>query len=387
MLEDIQDLRDFSFDCSANERNVLTLIRRDGPQSKADLTRATGLSAQSASRIVRRLHNLKLLAPRGSVRGKIGQPSTPFDINEDGAYSIGVKIGRRTADVVTTNFAYKPLKSTVLTYDYPAFEELRLNLVSTIRAHLEEMPPQKKSRVCGFGLAAPNGLESWEASIGAPPGAMSDWANRDMATELSNALGKSFHVLNDASAACLAELNSGNHARAASYIYFYVGTFVGGGIVSEGHLFSGENGNAAAIGSLPFTLQSTNRFGQLIEQASVIGLTDQLIAHGLPYQHAFERVDLSVRAEEIVKNWLLNAGQALAFAALSGQAFLDIHEIVIDGSLNQDLRKRLVEEARLALRVFDRRGLSEICIREGSVGFNARAQGAAILPFQHEFEI
>lgn len=386
MLENDQDVRNRRFECSDNERNILTLIRKDGPKSKADITRATGLSAQSATRIVRRLHDADLLAPGGTVRGRIGQPSTPFDLNSEGAYSIGVKIGRRTADVVTTNFAYDTLKSTVLSYDFPAFESLRAKLLTSIQAHLDDIPSPSKWRVCGFGLAAPNGIESWEASIGAPPGAMADWADRDMATELSDALGQSFHVVNDASAACLAELNFGDHARAASYIYFYIGTFVGGGIVSDGHLFSGENGNAAAIGSLPFSDSTSLSFGQLIEHASLIGLTDALTAHGLPYQLAFEHGNAPAHAEGIFKDWLEKAGQSLAFAALSGQAFLDIRDIVIDGSLNENLRKRLVEEVQSALNIFDRRGLPEISILEGSVGFNARALGAAILPFQHEFE-
>jgi len=386
MLENVPNSGEQRFDCSANERHVLTLIRRNGPQSKADLTRATGLSAQSATRIVRRLEDADLLAPCSTVRGKIGQPSTPFELNPDGAYAIGVKIGRRTADVVTADFAYRPLKSTVLPYDYPEFDWLHAALVEAINEHLDSMSVSSQKRVCGFGLATPNGLESWESAIGAPKGAMADWADRDMAEELSKSLGYTFQVVNDASAACLAELNTGQHARSASYVYFYVGTFVGGGIVSDGHLFSGANGNAAAIGSLPFMDETGQGFGQLIETASLIDLTDDLSAQQLPYQLAFRSGKLPKDAKRIVKRWLAKVGRSLAFAALSGQAFLDIHDVIIDGSLSEDLRKKLVKEVRAALQSFDRRGLPDINIREGCVGFNARAQGAAILPFQNAFE-
>jgi len=247
MLRELRDATEYS----ANERLFLTLIRKHGPQSKAELTRASGLSAQSASVIVRRLHDLGLVVPQEATRGKVGQPSKPFALNPTGAYAIGVKIGRKTAEVVTANFGYEITKSTVLSFDYPAFEPLLTDLIKAISAHLSEIPREKQMD-CGFGLAAPNQLESWEASIGAPAGAMADWADRDMAAELSDALGRTFYLINDASAACLAELNSGQHERTASYIYFYVGTFVGGGIVMEGRLYSGALGNAAAIGSLPF---------------------------------------------------------------------------------------------------------------------------------------
>ena len=255
----------------------------------------------------------------------------------------------------------------------------------TVNAHLNEIPAEKQQD-CGFGIAAPNNLESWEAAIGAPDGAMEDWAQRDMASELSEALGRTFYLINDASAACLAELNSGHHERTASYIYFYIGTFVGGGIVLEGRLYSGARGNAAAIGSLPVEDRKDGQFTQLISAASLISLTDELTSNSLPYELAFEQCELPRNAEEIVQAWVKTAGRALAYAALSGQAFLDIHDVVIDGSLSQNLRTRLVQETNGALKLFDRRGLPEIHIKEGTAGFPARAQGAAILPLQMVFD-
>lgn len=370
---------------SANERLFLTLMRKHGPQSKAELTRATGLSAQSASVIVRRLHDAGLVAPLKAMRGKIGQPSKPFVLNPEGAYAIGVKIGRKTAEVVTANFVYDITKSTVLSFDYPTFEPLLAELIETVNAHIDEIPAAKQHD-CGFGLAAPNNLESWETAIGAPEGDMADWAQRDMASELSTALGRPFFLINDASAACLAELNSGHHDRTASYIYFYIGTFVGGGIVMDGRLYSGARGNAAAIGSLPVEGRQDGQFTQLISAASLISLTDELASNGLPYELAFEHCDLPDAAEGIVQSWVKDAGLALAYAALSGQAFLDIHEVVVDGSLSQTIRTKLVQETNAALQFFDRRGLAEIQIKEGRAGFPARAQGAAILPLQMVFD-
>ena len=61
-----------------NERLLLDLIRANGAMSKAELTRASGLSAQSATVIVNRLVDDGLLRAGASVKGKIGQPSTPY---------------------------------------------------------------------------------------------------------------------------------------------------------------------------------------------------------------------------------------------------------------------------------------------------------------------
>ena len=77
-----------------NDRLFIDLIRTAGQMSKAELTRASGLSAQSATVIVNRLVEDGLLKPGDAIKGKVGQPSTPYSLNPDGAISIGVKVGR-----------------------------------------------------------------------------------------------------------------------------------------------------------------------------------------------------------------------------------------------------------------------------------------------------
>ncbi len=59
------------------------------------------------------------------------------------------------------------------------------------------------------------------------------------------------YLQNDATAACGAELAFGAGPRKQDFIYFYVGTFVGGGVVLNGSLYTGHTGNAGALGSMP----------------------------------------------------------------------------------------------------------------------------------------
>ncbi|MCH9674251.1 MAG: winged helix-turn-helix domain-containing protein, partial [Gammaproteobacteria bacterium] len=80
-----------------NERLVLSLIRRHGSLSKADIARRSGLSAQTVSVIIRSLEKEHLLIRGAPVRGKVGQPSIPMALNPDGVFSVGIKIGRRSA--------------------------------------------------------------------------------------------------------------------------------------------------------------------------------------------------------------------------------------------------------------------------------------------------
>ena len=57
-----------------NERLVLSLVRLHSALSKADITRLSGLSAQTASVIMRALEKDGLLLRGEPLRGRVGQP-------------------------------------------------------------------------------------------------------------------------------------------------------------------------------------------------------------------------------------------------------------------------------------------------------------------------
>jgi len=87
-----------------NERIVLQTIRHHNAIAKADIARLTQLSTQTVSIIVNRLEGDDLLIKQDRVRGKIGQPSVPLSLNPNGAFSLGLQVGRRSLEVVVTDF-------------------------------------------------------------------------------------------------------------------------------------------------------------------------------------------------------------------------------------------------------------------------------------------
>ena len=87
-----------------NERLVLSLLRTHGALPKAEIARMTGLSAQTASVIVRELEQDNLLERGEPVRGRVGQPSVPMSLAADGAFFLGLKIGRRSSEMLLVDF-------------------------------------------------------------------------------------------------------------------------------------------------------------------------------------------------------------------------------------------------------------------------------------------
>ena len=102
-----------------NERLVLSLVRQHGALAKSDIARITGLSAQTVSVIMRALEQDGLLLRGEPVRGRIGQPSVPMSLNPKGAFFLGLKIGRRSADLTLVDFLGRVLATERQVYRYP----------------------------------------------------------------------------------------------------------------------------------------------------------------------------------------------------------------------------------------------------------------------------
>ena len=100
-MKSVRDLRggDQSGMRAYNRRMILNLIRQSGALPKAEIARATGLSAQAVSVIVNELLRDRLVRKEERVRGRVGQPHTPISIDPDGALSVGLKIGRRSLEL------------------------------------------------------------------------------------------------------------------------------------------------------------------------------------------------------------------------------------------------------------------------------------------------
>jgi predicted NBD/HSP70 family sugar kinase len=124
---------------------------------------------------------------------------------------------------------------------------------------------------------------------------------------------------------------------------------------------------------------------QLIDIASIAVLEKALNARGIEAPHLWTSPgdwgDLGAELE----NWIREAGAALAYAIVSASSVIDFEAAVIDGWMPEDVRRRLVEATRAATAGIDVEGLTLPAIREGTVGHNARALGAASLPLSDRF--
>ena len=371
-----------------NERIVLQAIRLHGPLPKADVGRLTRLSMQTVSMIVERLISDGLLAKQPRVRGRIGQPSVPIALRPDGAFTIGIKVGRRSLDVLAMDFTGNVCCREVLDYAYPDPRMLFPALESKL-ARVNDALGARVAKVVGVGVAAPLWLGGWRDFLGAPQEALDAWHDIDIRSRIEAMTGLPVEFAKDTTAACAAELVMGQGRGIHNFLYLFVGTFIGGGLVIDGRLHGGPHDNAGAVGSIP--LPGATRQGgsqparQLLHAASGFVLEQAISAAGAPPAAAHDHRALSADLWRHTEQWLDTACPAIAGALTNAAALLDLDAVVIDGELDRQLVREIIRRTERVLDGFEWEGMVRPQLLEGTIGADARAMGGAILPLYAHF--
>ena len=359
---------------SYNERLILQLVREHGALSKADATRLTGLSANAVSVIFRSMESDGLLIRGEPIRGRIGQPSTPLRINPDAHHYVALKIGRRSFELAVVNFVGQIVSISTKAQPFPTPKATLQFVKSELSGVLKAAKKTRKS-ISGMAVAMPFELWSWTQEFGAPREQMQAWRDFDTAHELGKITPWDVLIENDATAACRAELLFGSHSEKLDWVYFFVGTIIGGGLVLNSSVFPGRRGSAGGFG--PMRVPEQEGGNRLVDHASLVVLERSIAAKGgSPHSIYNEGSDWS-SIEPLVDSWITRAGRNLAHAIVSSSSMLDFDAVVIDGAIPESVKIRLVDEVVSQLQKTDLKGVLMPKIEAGQVGQKARTIGAA----------
>ena len=317
-------------------------------------------------------------------RGRVGKPSIPMALSEDGVYSIGLKIGRRSADILLLDFVGNVRDRVKTTYQYPLPGTIFGFWQHGLETLLSKLTEDQRARICGVGVAAPFEIWKWHDSIGAPADEFAAWKGVDYAERLGELCDLPVFVENDATAACRAEHVYGRGKDFSDYAYFFVGAFIGGGVVLNDSVYPGARNNAGAFGSLPMP-KADGGVEQLIDSASIYRLEAVMVEAGHDPAALWQEEPDWSGIDEVLQPWLDETGENLARAALAVCSVIDFEAVVIDGAFPVAIREALVERVRAALGRLDGRGLLLPTAECGSVGVDARGIGAASLPIFANF--
>jgi predicted NBD/HSP70 family sugar kinase len=371
-----------------NERVVLQAIRLNGSVAKAGIARLTKLTPQTVQVIIARLEADALVRKLEPVRGKVGQPSVPMALNADGAFSIGIKIGRRSLDMLLLDFTGQVRERSSLNYSFPDPDTLFGEIEARLHELTQALPAKLRSRLHGVGVAAPLTLGGWQSVLGIAPKQATKWAQIDIRERVAAMTDLPVQFVKDTAAACVAELVAGRGRSIGSFLYVFIDTFIGGGLVIDSQLRGGLTGNAGAIGSLSLGLATAGRSAapsQLLSEASLVNLEARFTAHELDAGAALDVRAMHKPWWPDTERWLREAGPAVAFAVNSAACLLDLEGVIIDGSFSRELLRATLTAVNHALDQYNWEGVARPAVLEGTIGSDARAMGGALLPLYANF--
>jgi predicted NBD/HSP70 family sugar kinase len=361
---------------SAAERQILGTVLRRGSVTQSSIVRETDISQQTVSRLIGRLLD------RGSVRqgdrvasGKRGQLSTNIEIVPEYAYAFGAAILWDAIAVVLMDFSGRVIdrritEVPVLTHD---------GVVDNLRAMQAELTEQwlgDESRVFGVGFSLPGTFIRGTGQVNTPL-ILDEWANLDIESVLENDLSLPVWIENDGNAAAIGESLVGVGRWARDFVYLYVATGLGGGIIVDGNLLRGEYGNAGEVAQLlpPGSYPHPN-----------LELLFRLVKkHGIEVDSVTEMIHRFDPGWPGVEEWIAKVQDSLSLIASASAAILDPKAIVIGGRIPPKLAELVIPHIAIfdQERRLDPRPLPKIVAAEAAG--DAAAIGAAALSFDSYF--
>src|SRR5690625_2605325 len=375
-----------------NERVILTFLRKYRVASKSDLARATNLTPQTVTRIVDDLEHSELVSREGRRLGGLGQPSVLYTLNASGAYSIGIKIGRRDLELILMDFSGKILQSFKKEFEQPDPTYILDQIEGLIPELKGLLSKSAQAKILGVGVAMPWFMGVWPSGLEMADDLSSQWQTLNIAEEISSRTELPVYFENDGSAAAIAELQLGVGKDISDFLYVNIGAFVGGGLVLHGNLEAGVHGNAAELASMPVPRSSLNsaepiegEFDLLTRRASLLTLRKHLNYNGIAISHIGELPEYIDIARAYIQDWMDDCANALVHTFLSAISIVDLKAIVIDASLPRFIVEELVVIVRRRIKKLSSEYIFVPEILVGALGNEAVAAGGGILPFYSSF--
>jgi predicted NBD/HSP70 family sugar kinase len=225
-----------------NRSLVLQHLFHQGPSSRADLARATGLTRVTVSDLVSVLIAEGLVAELGvRPEGRVGKPATLVGMRTEDHQVIAVDL----ADDAALRGAVMTLTGAVVARRSVALDGRTGDEALTVLEDLcRELLAAADQPVIGVGIGSPGVIDHEGVVIEAPN---RGWYHLPLARRLTDLLGVPVHVANDANTHALGEFTYGG-ATGTGLMVVTIGQGVGAGIVLDGALVRGRGDAAGEIG-------------------------------------------------------------------------------------------------------------------------------------------
>jgi predicted NBD/HSP70 family sugar kinase len=221
---------------------LLQQLFREGPASRADLARSTGLTRVTTSDLIGELVADGLVEELGApAEARVGKPPTLVGLAADATHIVGIDLSN---DDRMTGAVVNLLGQVQARHEVAIDGATGQDAVALVHRLAAELIALTDRPVLGIGVGSPGIVGADGTVIDAPNLA---WAGTPLSASLAQAFDLPVFVANDANTAVLGEHTFGETGTGGLMV-LRVGTGVGAGLVLEGSLLHGHRGAAGEIG-------------------------------------------------------------------------------------------------------------------------------------------
>lgn len=232
---------------SVNKSSIIKYLRRNGVCSRAQISKAMGLTQASISKITSQLIAENIIFETGYISGEKGRRSVGLALNTRCKKVLGVRISRRSFAVGLFDLGGNIYESVSGQFDANATLH---NVIHRIKTHLREFLDHYQD-VAAIGVAVPGPVNMKRAEILLTTSmATSDWTNVHLREEFGNDFPVEIVFCHDAIAGGLANWWFGSRVTnvQSSLVHFLVGDGVGAGYIVNGEMLQNKLGFSSEVG-------------------------------------------------------------------------------------------------------------------------------------------
>lgn len=266
-----------------NEVRILRFVRDQGPISRIELAKLTGLNKSTVTDLVVKLMQTGFLEETGIKQSheKVGRKRVLLKFLPLAGLVAGIDIGMLRATVAIADLNAHILQQATFSYELttPA-EEVVARAADTIRSLLTAAG-FPASKLVGIGIGV-QGLIDYSTNALLFCYNKPSWHGKSLSAHLESEFNVPVIVENDVKTMALGEYLLGAAKGAKNFVHLFVGDGIGAGIIINGHLYRGFTSSAGEIGytpldvpsfykeKFPLTYRGQSIFGEILTNANLI---------------------------------------------------------------------------------------------------------------------
>ncbi|MGP4113717.1 ROK family protein [Streptomyces sp. 4N509B] len=370
---------------SPSPGRVLALIARGVAETRADLSRATGLARSTIAHRVDALISNGYLDEYEDGRSTGGRPSRRLRLRTRDRVAVGVALGATHHRVSLVDLGGGELAVREHEGDIADGPEVVLEQVARSTRDLLEEAAQPPSALRAIGVGVPGPVEFATGTPVDPP-IMPGWHRYPIPRFFADRFGVAALVDNDVNVMALAE-RSRVLPGTSHLLFVKMGTGIGCGVIANGQLYRGAQGSAGDIGHTRVGTDDTpcrcGNTGCLEAIAGGAALARRLSTPDVPVASAREVVRLVTSGDREAVRTVREAGRTVG-EVLSGLVnFFNPDAIVLGGVLSAVHHHLLAGVREAVYRRSHPLATRHLLIEPSRLRQDGAALGAAALAIDH----